>query len=54
MKYKIYSNGKYYKIPNQEVNTFGDLITAEWDKEVAIRLLDGDTLYLTKTMYDGD
>ena len=51
MKYTIYSNGKSYKIPNQNI-AFGNLIKAEWEKEIAIKLSDGDTLYLTKTLYD--
>ena len=47
MKYKIYSNGKSFKIPGQILNSYGEIIVTPRSEEVAIKLDDGDTLYLT-------
>lgn len=54
MKYKIYCGDKQYKIPNIKLNGYGDLIKAPWEEDVAIKLLDGDTLYITKTLWEGE
>ena len=47
MKYKIYSNGTAFKIPGQILNSYGEIIVTPRSEEVAIKLDDGDTLYLT-------
>lgn len=46
MKYKIYCNNKEYKVPSATVYGYGDVIKAPWHEDVAIKLWDGDTLYI--------
>jgi hypothetical protein len=48
MKYKIYSNGKSFKIPNQQLNGYGEVVLSPHDTEVALSLIDGDILYITR------
>lgn len=48
MKYKIYCGDKQYKIPKVKLNGYGDVVKAPWGEDVALKLLDGDTVYLKK------
>ena len=54
MKYKIYSNGKVFKLPEAKLVGYGELCSASWDLEVGFPTLDGDILYVTRTINPDD